>query len=827
MRRVAGLSYRTLAFGVAVVVLAGLILGSAGLGNVAGAVSHAAKGHSSSPAAHASPTTAGQGIKTTTVTIGLVYTPGLTFPGNATFWTNVTWGTISNTNAKAAVIATGAVTDVATGNGTVVAGGVTSFNNNGVPTSNYTWTVPLTEASLGCADASCSDLIGGSIGSVTFTIWVWVNGASSGGGVGTNTYSWAQSMQSTYSTSVFSSPLTSLATFEANPFPQPMNMTVVFAVNTSYMALSNATLSLSLNVSIYGATPLFANLTLNNTLNTTNLWGGSSSIIDNGTSYTGWFSNVSYSLNLDATTLGLASWADLVADLGPNGGYMFLEVWVTADGTSVGGIAPGINFAGASVAYTGTTLWNANTVSSPAPFQALPFTLSGYANVSWVNPNPATGNATVFGWVNLYDNNLTGAFATISLNDSVNTTNAAGASLMVHDNGTTAEGVPFINYTWSIVLTSAMFAPTAYGDLISVAINVSADGTSLGAVNNSIAAPDILLLGPTTFAQNPTTVSTTFTTTGVTGYIDVSSAPFLLNWTLTTNSAISPTVTSVELQVVDATIPYPIMNYTIAVAPGQTNFSFPLTAATFSSCDTQVCGVSSPTDDFYFTVNAVENGVYGPTNGSVASSTSSIGPAFFIATPATITLLSPNGAAPTLPAGNVTFTTLYAGNFVSGANLSVYSGTVVVFTASMTQLTAGVPATAVWKATAAGTYNVVVTMTRTSGGPVYANQTLTITSSTGSLTYQNSSTYHNVTLLGSLSPAVAGTILLLVGLIVGMIVALLVGRMMWGGSKPQEPPQQWEQGQQPAAGGTTDSGTGSMDAGSGSMDSGSPPSGSS
>jgi hypothetical protein len=822
MRRVAGLDYRTLAVGVAVVVLAGLVLGAAGLGTVAGAASHATAGHSTPVASRASPTPAAQGVATTTITIGVVYTPGQTFPGNATFWTNITYGTITNANVKVAVIAAGAITLSATGNGSVVPANVTSFTNNGIPTSNYTWTVALTGTSLGCADASCSDLIGGSSGLITFTIWVWANGAGSGGGIATNTDSWDQPMESTYSSVVFSSPTTSLDTFYASPVVQPLNLTVDFAVNTSYIDLSNATLALTLNVSIYGATPLFANLTLNDTLNTTNLWGGASSIIDNGTAFTGWYSNVSYSLNLNATAFGLSTWADLVAALGPSGGFMLLSVWVTADGTSAGGFAPGASFAGESISYTGTTLFSPGTVSSPTDFQTVPFVVTGWLNESWVNPDTTTGNATTFGWAQLWDNNLSAPFATLSLNDSVNTTNADGFSLLPTMNGTTAAGVPFINYTWSFTLTAAMLDPTAYGDLISVSVNVSADGTSIGAVNNSIYGPDILPSGPVAFSQNPTTVSTTFTTP-VTGYIDVSSSAYWLNWTLATNSAITPTATSVELEVVDATIPAPIMTYTIGVAPGQTSFSFPLTASTFSTCNTDICPYSSPTDDFYFTVIAVENGVYGPTNGSVATSVSSIGPAFFISTVATISLLSPSGVAPTLPAGNVTFTTLYLGDYVSGANLTVYLGAVTVFTASMTQLTTNVPTIAVWAASAPGTYSVVVTMTRTSGGPVYANQTLTITSASGSLVYQNSSTYHNVTLLGSLSPAVAGTILLLVGLIVGMIVALLVGRMMWGGSKPQEPPQQWEQGQ--PAGGSTDAGTGSME--SGGTDSGTPPSGSS
>jgi hypothetical protein len=825
MRRVAGLNYRTLTLGVAIVVLAGLVLGSVGIGAaVAGAVNHAPASHSTPAASHASPTLANQGQATTTIQIGLVYTPGETFPGNVTFWTNITYGVISNSTTFVSVIANGSTDHFvsATGNGTVNSHGVTTFTGNGIPYANYTWTVIVgqTQFTPNCANPQCQDVIGPSgAGTVNFTILVLEKGTSGGGGTAVNSYSWGQWMVGTQFTAGFLSPSTNDATMSTFTMFNPMNMSISFWLNTSQIALSNATQKVFLETWLNGVAAPTAFMTFNGTLNYTlsTPGGQSGAITAAGTAATGNWSNVTYSATLNAASLGYASWAAFVTALGTGASLNLV----------VGAIVTGIDAVGATgtafnlTSFTGTTYASGGTFVQPGPYQPLPYTASGWLNLTYVAPDWATnGNASYSAFFELWDGKTN--LQTWSANNSVNATNVDGVLFAHVSNGTTALGGTWTNYTWSITIAPGNVAGSSYGDALNLTVSVTVNGMAGALPHNTVANATAVSLA--TFVQFPTTVSTTFTTTGVTGYIDVSSAPFLLNWTIAvTNGAITPTATSVELQVVDATIPYPIMNYTIAVAPGQTAFSFPLTASTFTSCNTQVCGETAPTDDFYFTVIATENGVGGPTNGSVASSSLSIGPAFFIATPATITLLSPSGASPTLPSGNITFATLYLGNFVSGANLSVFSGNVVVFTAGMTQLTPGVPATAVWDATAPGTYNVVVTMSRTSGGPVFANQTLTITSSTGSLVYQNSSTYHNVTLLGSLSPAVAGTILLLVGLIVGMIVALLVGRMMWGGSKPQEPPQQWEQGQ--PASGSTESGTGSME--SGSTDSGTPPSGSS
>jgi hypothetical protein len=833
MRRVAGLNYRTLALVVGVVVLAGVVLGTLGVGALAAPVDHSPSAHSS-PAARASPTTAAQGQKTTTILIGLVYTPGLTFPGNVTFYTNITWGDITNSATSVAVIANGSTGHfaAATGNGSVVSSGVTSFTSNGVPYQNYTWTVFTNKTSFSpnCADASCADIIGGSSGVVSFTVWVLEKGASAGGGTAVQTYSWGQPMVSTSVTVGFLEPSTDDATGTTYAQFVPMNMSVSFWVNTSYVALSNATQDVWMAIAITsGPTPTAA-ISFNNTLNYTVPYtaghpaGQSGSITANGTTWTGWWANVTYSTTLNATTLGYSSWAAMVAALGP-GTSLSLTVGAAIDGTTAGGITLGATSVYTLSTATGTTAAIGGNHAGPVPYQPLPFTQTGWLNLTYVSPDfLAHGNASYTAYFQLWDGAT--VIHTYNGNNSVNTTNPDGVSLSAISNGTTALGGTWVNYTWSITIGVADISSSAYGDTLVLTVNLTVNG--VGGAWALFALPTSPVLADT-FVQHPTTVATTFTTP-VSGYIDVSAGTnAAVNWTLSvTNGTITPAVTSLELQVVDATIPYPIMNYTIAVVPGQTNYSFPLTPSTFTSCDTQVCGVTSPNDDFYFTVLATENGIGGPMNGSLATSTASIGPAFFIGTPATISLISPSGAAPVLATGNITFVTFYSGQYVAGANLTVLSGTVTVFTALMTQLTAGVPAHAVWDATAAGTYAVSVSMSRTSGPAVFDNITLTVLSSAAGVVWSNSSTYHNVTLLGHLSPAVAGTILLLVGLIVGMIVALLVGRMMWGGgAKPQEAPQQWEPGQTSSGTGGAEAGGTSTDPGSGSMDSGSPPSGSS
>jgi hypothetical protein len=825
MRRVAGLNYRTLALGFAAVVLVGVILGSAGFG--AALPSHLTP-KSPAPAAaatpRASPVPAAQGQATTWITFWVSTSPTGTFPTNVTFSANITWGKISDTTTWVTLVVNGtSVTRTINASGGINAANVVNFDNNGIPTANYTWTVFFNQTTLACANPSCSALIGGNSGLVTFNISVKEAGQSAGGGWGSNYDVWTQGMVSTYATAGFLSPSTDDAAMTAYVMEQPMNISVAFWVNSSYVALSNATQNVWLQSWVNGALSPSAYLTFNNSLNFTLPDGGTGSITFNGTAGGVAWANVTYSIEVNPSALGYASWHawQVASGMGVSLG---LNVGVSLAGVSAGGIALAATSVFNDSMTTGTTLINGGITSTPGPYQPLPYTQTGWLNLSFVQPNwTAHGNASLTGTFFLWDLDFA-LLHMYTVNGSVNTVNSAGVSLTPVSNGTVAGGGPWVNYTWSVTVAPSDVAASAYGDTLAMTVNLAVTGVSVGGVASSVSDAPVFF---STFSAHPTTVAAVFNE-NVTGYIDVATAPFNLNFTLTVaNGSISSSVTTATLAVVDATIPAAIAFYPIAIAPGQTSFSFPVDEATVATCTVAFfCPYTSPTDDFYFTLNLTENGVGAPTNGSYAVSTVSVGPAFFIGTPANITLLSPHGAGPTLTTGNITFATLYTGQYTSGANLTVYnSGNVPVFTASMTQLATGVPATAVWDATATGTYKVVASLSRTSGPDVYANSTLNIVpSAQGGFVFSNSSTYHNVTLLGHLSPAVAGTILLLVGLIVGMIVALLVGRMMWGGggNKPQEPPQQWEQGSSSTSTSTTESSSSG-----GSMDSGTPPSGSS
>jgi hypothetical protein len=472
MRRVAGLNACTLAVGLAVIVLAGTVLGAAGLGAALGASGHTASAPpATSTAAH--PTPAAQGQKATSILIGTVYTPGQTFPANVTFYTNITWGTISDTTTWAAVIVSGPVnTAVATGNDSIVAGNVTNFVNNGIPYANYTWTIFLNMATLGCTNTACTNLISGAWASMSITIWVKENGASAGGGLDANTWSWTNVMDGTAATAGFLSPATDLATGIATPYDVPMNMSVEFYLNVSYLVLSNSTLDVNLGAVFTGPTPFAANLSLNGTVNTTNLWGGSSSVISIGSAGNGWWSNITYSVVLNNGSFG-KSWHTFVNDMG-SGGTLVLTAYANADGTSAGSDNPGTQWAGSTTMTTGTTLASGGSFDTPSSYQGTPYEQTGWLWMSWVNPDYATaGNSTVGGYFILTDTDPS-ILAIYSLNDSVNTTNPSGVSLSVSStgSGTTPLGVSWVNYTWSVWINSADVAGSTYGDLLSLSVFV-------------------------------------------------------------------------------------------------------------------------------------------------------------------------------------------------------------------------------------------------------------------------------------------------------------------------------------------------------------------
>lgn len=141
--------------------------------------------------------------------------------------------------------------------------------------------------------------------------------------------------------------------------------------------------------------------------------------------------------------------------------------------------------------------------------------------------------------------------------------------------------------------------------------------------------------------------------------------------------------------------------------------------------------------------------------------------------------------------GNVTIVVKYGGDFLNGANVTVYSGTTVVFVSPTFEVGAGnhtVAALAPWVVGTPGTYKAVLTVT-TQYGSAQFPQWVNVTS-TGGTVYVNHTSYQNTTLPFGLTAGTMGALLLVVGLIIGMLVALALGRMMWGSSRPA-PAQAW------------------------------------
>lgn len=162
---------------------------------------------------------------------------------------------------------------------------------------------------------------------------------------------------------------------------------------------------------------------------------------------------------------------------------------------------------------------------------------------------------------------------------------------------------------------------------------------------------------------------------------------------------------------------------------------------------------------------------------------------YFIINPMQGTFLSPDNGS-SLPVGNVTFTVQYSGDFLNGANLTVYSGTTPVFVTGVFASGTGPRTTVVnWPSSGAGTFTAVLTLTTPASSGTFSEEFTVV--ATNNLVYVNHTAWQNSSLIPGLDPAVGGTILLVVGLIVGMIVALFLGRMMWGGARSPAAPQQW------------------------------------
>ncbi|HEV2520472.1 MAG TPA: hypothetical protein VGX00_07660 [Thermoplasmata archaeon] len=151
---------------------------------------------------------------------------------------------------------------------------------------------------------------------------------------------------------------------------------------------------------------------------------------------------------------------------------------------------------------------------------------------------------------------------------------------------------------------------------------------------------------------------------------------------------------------------------------------------------------------------------------------------------------NPNGGIST---GNTSVVVSYSGDFVSGAEISIFSSATsqLVYTAGVAVAGSGPhigTAATAWRPTTAGKYTATLNLSGPYGYTLF-NFALNVVPA-GTTVYVNTSNYHNESILGGLGAGTTAALLMVVGLIVGLAVALLLGRMMWGPSATK-PPTPW------------------------------------
>jgi len=804
MYRVTGSTLGTVAIGIVAVVLVAGIVGGGLFGAPHSASGLNAKGSpAGSAGAHAAPLV--PAAQTYQTTIDLSFNTSLPYealpaitatPTSYTLYSNVTYGTISNADTSAWAVVTNSTfaKPIAISlNGTVNAANVHSFVNNGVPYQNYTWTLALSESTLGCTVASCADLFPAGGLDVVVTVYMTENVASLGGGLASTSTFGDTLMVSTYVTAGFDAPASALA---AVPFA------VEFWTNISWGYTSNASTSVNLAVS-YAAVNL--NFSWNGSVNATNSHEFSSAVVFNGTVAGVPYTEYTWSMVLNKTTLGCST-TSCNTTFGM-GTALALTVWVNESGTSAGGLASTTEMMATTVTVTaGSTLINGGDNGFPLAYQPLPYTQTGWLNVSWVNPATDQGNTSISGYFLVFEDPT---IIAITLNNSVNTTTADGVSLSYAHNGTTAMGIPFLNYTWSISLSAvagSLGGTVPYTPTL-LAVNITANGNQTGQGGWT----EVLGLTPileSTFVQYPTTVSAALTSVcPVTGpcsptFTAYEPTPFTVNYTITVgNAPISPASTFILVNITDLATGNLITSTPVTPAPGQSAYQFGVNSVSLA-CTNPSCS-DLPQDEFGINVAVVVDGISLPTNGSLAYANVSHG-FFLITVPLSASLVSPVPGA-SVSVGNVTTSVAYLGSWIAGVALNIYSSSgALVFSHSFIELTPGVPVSEAWLAGSTGTYTYSIVVTTVYLPSIhYFNGTISVITKGGTV-YLNESKWSNQTVLPGLSGATSGTLLLIVGLIVGMIVALIFGRAIWGGRPASQPPQAWEgkPGEQPGAAGT-------------------------
>jgi hypothetical protein len=733
---------------------------------------------------------------------------------------NVTWGSIDNTNTKAWVLVydfnTGLALKYFSLNGTINAANVVKFDNNGVLYEDYTWNFSLNKTTLGCTKVSCADFIPVTNDYVFIDVFLTENGASLGGGPASD---------SVYISTIYYGLTQLVSTFVNVGWISPGPTTYLDAVpfvlefytNTSWGWTTNATTDVWVTIydSFTGAPDY--NFSFNGSVNAMNAAGFVSQTGFNGTVAGVQYSNATWTLTLNKTTLACAdtSCNSTPRFENPYGGTQgwptYIYVWSNESGALAGGLAAPtgpVYSSNYDYAQIGSTLINGGSFSSvaPLPYQALPFTQTGWVNVSWVNPAASAGNATITGYLQVYDTTTAARIATISLNNSVNTVTAAGVSLsyVMNGNGTTPLGIPFVNYTWSITFsaTGASLGTTVPYHPLRVVMNVNATGQGHGGMKQTTGPFDLFSLHPT-FAEFPTTVTVSISPL-LPAYVP---SPYTQNFSIAVaNAPINSDTTALTVDIVDLTVNAAgldvVSSTDVPVVANQTAYSFSINPMTLTCSDPSCVAYSamgsapSPTDLYGVLVSAVVDGIGLPTNGTFASGSASAS-FYVIEEPLSAHLAAPVPGVVVTP-GNVTVSVVYSGSFVSSVSLNIFSPTGALVFSQTFPVSGG---NGTWVVTAPGVYTAsVVVSTAYTPNTHYFNATLTV--SKVPTNHVNTTAYSNATLIPGLSAAAAGALLLAIGLIVGMVAAFFVGRAVGGRAAPAAP-QPWEgkpgEGAAPAA----------------------------
>jgi Domain of unknown function (DUF4397) len=301
------------------------------------------------------------------------------------------------------------------------------------------------------------------------------------------------------------------------------------------------------------------------------------------------------------------------------------------------------------------------------------------------------------------------------------------------------------------------------------------DGESAGAISGQASALVTVTNAPTTYWLLPYTV----------------------NWTIApTNVTIGPSTTWMSVGIEDIVgagtcVPdCPLVaniSMNSAIVAGTNSYSLQLTTAALTAGGYN--GGVLPADQFLLQVwVTVDNGVSNVSTAGVRE------PYLVPATP-TAGFIAPIANIP-VSTGNVTVGVNYTGNYITGAQLSIFQGTgttgKLVYSQGLyvpgggaVKVISSVP----WIVATPGQYYELLNLS-TPYGAFSFNSMVTVIAA-GQTVYQNQSSWSNSTAFGGTSPGTIAAALLVVGLIIGMIVALALGRAMWGSPKTA-PAQAWQ-----------------------------------